>query len=245
MTIWPWVAGVGAGLGIVLLLRWRWSREPFLIAMLRDLVGAYARGMLRFRPPARDPLPPTGPVLLICNHVSGLDPFLLCLSTSRRVGFLISREYYDLWWCRWMFDLVGCIPVDEDAANVGATRAAIRGLEAGKVIATFPEGQIQRVGAPPRLSPRQLHRSPARIALAVGAPVVPARLTGPKTYGRSIWPPFLRPARARLTFGPPVTVADLRDRRDREAARAEAQARIDAAVAALTHALRTRLGQHG
>ena len=58
------------------------------------------------------PLPAHGGVLVVSNHVSGLDPLLLIAASPRPLRFLIAREEYGRWWLTWLFRASGCIPVE-------------------------------------------------------------------------------------------------------------------------------------
>jgi len=86
----------------------------------------------------------TGCALLACNHISGLDPFLLIAASPRPLRFMIAREEYERFGLRWLFRRGHCIPVDRDRQPERALREALRALNAGEVVAVFPQGGIQR-----------------------------------------------------------------------------------------------------
>ena len=41
-------------------------------------------------------LPKSGPALLVCNHISFIDPFLLGAGVRRSICFLMPRCFYEL-----------------------------------------------------------------------------------------------------------------------------------------------------
>lgn len=175
-------------------------------------------------------LPETGPVLLVANHTCGIDHMLLQATTRRALGFMIAQEYYDVRFLRPFYRLVGCIPVRRDGRDLSATRAAMRTLEEGRVVPIFPEGRIVPT------SGRELGEGKpgaAFIALRSGVPVIPAYIRGtPETneIGRSL----LTPSEARVVFGPPIDLSDLRrEGRSERDAIPEATRRIMDAIRAL------------
>ena len=94
-------------------------------------------------------IPDKGPVLLLPNHVTWLDGFMITAATSRRVKFMISDLYYNVWCFKPFFKWLGFIPVPEakgKKAIVECLSAAREALEAGEVVCIFPEGQLTRSG---------------------------------------------------------------------------------------------------
>lgn len=172
-----------------------WGR-PWL-NRLDGLIRLFCRHYHRFQ---HDPigLPERGAALLVSNHLSGLDPVLMITASPRPLRFLIAREEYDRRGLRWLFRLIGCIPVDRAGRPELALRAALRALEAGEVVALFPHGRIHPEYDPP---PR-LKGGVAWLARQVGCPVVPVRVGGMAGKGRILGAVFLR-GRAWLRAYPP------------------------------------------
>ena len=138
--------------------------------------------------PVRLPLPPEGPAVLVANHVSGLDPLVLIAAADRPLRFLIAREQYFRFGFQWLFRAVGCIPVDRTGRPERALREAYAALRAGEVVAIFPHGRIHLPDDPPR----RPKGGAARLALAIGCPLVPAIITGVSGVGRVVGAVFLR-----------------------------------------------------
>ena len=153
----------------------------------------------------RDPLPETGPAILISNHTCCIDHMLLQAATRRLLGFLIAKEFYEYWFFRPFCRIGGCIPVRRDGNDVAAMRAALRVLEEGRVVPIFPEGRIL-----PK-SGRELGEAKpgvAFIALRAGVPVIPAYICGTPTTNKVVRS-FLTPSHARVYFGPAIDLSDL------------------------------------
>ncbi len=137
-------------------------------------------------------LPASGAAIVASNHVSGLDPLLLLAAARRPLRFLIAREWYDLFFLRWLFRAVGCIPVERTRNPQAAYRAAREALARGEVVAIFPHGRIALDGDHPPLK-----RGVLVLARLSGAPVVPVRLEGIGGHGRVLSAVWTR-SRARL-----------------------------------------------
>lgn len=163
-------------------------------------------------------MPARGPLVMAANHESVLDPFVLAVAVERQLHYLGKAE---LWRCRPLvpiFDAVGAIPVTRDAGDEGAIASALEVLERGEAIGIFPQGSVRRVG---------WRRGVARLALAAGAPIVPARIIGTDaalSRGRIGFPQIV------VLIGEPIPV----DRCEPTAELAtELTARLQAAVEAL------------
>jgi 1-acyl-sn-glycerol-3-phosphate acyltransferase len=144
-------------------------------------------------PRQRLELPPRGGVLIASNHVSGLDPLLLIAASRRPLRFMIAREEYEVWWFKWLFRAIGCIPVDRSRDPHKALYAARRALDAGEVVALFPHGKIHL----DHLPPIPLRRGVVLLAQMTGAPVVPVRVDGVRGEGHTVAALWMR-SRARL-----------------------------------------------
>lgn len=144
-------------------------------------------------------LPRQGPAILVCNHISGVDPMLIQSVVNRPIIWMMAREYYEIPALRRGFELIGAIPVARGGRDSAALRAALRALHAGRVLGVFPEGRIETSDA---LFPFQT--GVALMAIKTGVPVYPAYLQG-NLRGRRISQAVLLPSRCRIGFGKKVT----------------------------------------
>jgi 1-acyl-sn-glycerol-3-phosphate acyltransferase len=142
-------------------------------------------------------IPPTGGVLIAANHASNADPVLIGAFLNQRLGrplnWLGKREVFEWPVLSWLARHGGVHPVDRGAADVEAFRSAMRILEAGHVLAVFPEGTRSPDG---RLQVAK--DGVAVLALRSGALVVPIGVGG----SDKLWPKGRRIPR----FVPSVTV---------------------------------------
>jgi len=128
------------------------------------------------------PLPEKGPAIVVCNHISGLDPLVLIAATPRPLRFLIAREEYERFGLQWLFRLGRCIPVERDKRPELAMRAALRALEDGDVVALFPHGKIHLPGE----MPARIKGGAVRLSRISGAPVYPLHVEGVKGAGYTL-----------------------------------------------------------
>ena len=171
-------------------------------------------------------LPRRGAGILICNHVSSVDPLLLqSASPQRLIIWMMAKEYMKLPALGRCFKTLGVIPVDRDHHDSGSLRAALRALKDGRILGIFPEGKI---GDPhPDGDMLPFHTGAALMALKANVPVYPAYQDGTQR-GKDMWAACLRRQKARVAFGPPVQL-------DRAAG--TSRENLDAATAAIRAAV--------
>ncbi len=151
-------------------------------------------------------MPPTGPVIVIANHSSHLDPPLVAVALhTRRMGFLAKAE---LWKSRLLGALIGTlgsIPIERGASDRRAYEACLNTLKAGNVLLVFPEGTRSADGT---LQP--FEAGAARLAAAVpGCMVLPVRIRGSyQAWGGKRKYPIPRPVR--IDVAPAFSTDDLR-----------------------------------
>ncbi len=145
------------------------------------------------------PLPETGPAIVVANHMSGLDPFLLITACRRPLRFLIAREEYERPILHWLFKASGCIPVDRSGRPEKALRQALRALQDGEVVALFPHGKILLDNE----LPHKIKGGVARLAIWSEASIYPVRIDGVGAEGHVVSAPIV-PSNVLLTVGMPI-----------------------------------------
>src|SRR5437868_3669235 len=123
-------------LGLLLLGR----RRPEVLA--RVLLWLPAHLLYKARVFGRENIPATGPALLVCNHVSFIDAFLVFLAQRRVVRFVVWAPYTRVPGLRWLLKLARVIPIDGSAGPrsiVRSLHAASNALANGEVVCIFAE----------------------------------------------------------------------------------------------------------
>jgi 1-acyl-sn-glycerol-3-phosphate acyltransferase len=193
--------------------RWR-TRRPLPPALLFCVVVIYPVTQLLFRMRYRhaERLPRTGPVLLVANHVSVLDP-LACARLvwdCGRVPHFLAKEAVFAGWVGRILRAAGQIPVARGSADARTSLAAAEAdLAAGNVVVIYPEGSVTR---DPDWWPMEARTGVARLALATDAVVLPVAQWGPqRVHDYHAKELHLRPrAPAEYLVGEPVDLDDLR-----------------------------------
>ncbi|GAB2601395.1 acyl-[ACP]--phospholipid O-acyltransferase [Nitrincola alkalisediminis] len=91
-------------------------------------------------------MPAQGGVLLLGNHISWVDWAIVQLVSPRPVRFVMLRSIYERWYLTWLFDLFGCIPIEQGVSSRNALKTVSDALNKGEVVCLFPEGTISRTG---------------------------------------------------------------------------------------------------
>ncbi|MFN2628527.1 MAG: lysophospholipid acyltransferase family protein [Gaiellaceae bacterium] len=153
-----------------------------------------ARRLYRVQISGEHCIPATGPAILVANHESLFDPWILALATPRHVRYMAKAELWKYRPVRAAVESFGAFPVERGAGDSLAMSRAAELLRQGEVLGIFPQGTSKRLGR------RAFHRGAARLALTTGAPLVPVGLVG--TRG------FPHPGRrgTRIVVGEPIAV---------------------------------------
>ncbi len=161
--------------------KWRTRGRP-TYGMVAAVVVIYPVASLMFRLRYRhgERLPATGPVLLVTNHVSVLDP-LACARMVFDLGRLphfLAKESVFTGPAGTLLRSAGQIPVARfSTAAHEALDAARADLDAGNVVVIYPEGSVTR---DPDWWPMQARTGVARLALTTDAVVLPVAQWGPQ-----------------------------------------------------------------
>ena len=117
-------------------------------------------------------IPREGALIVAANHASSADPVLigafLNSAINRPINWLGKRELTEWAATGWAFRRAGIHPVDREAADLESFRTAMRILDAGQILAVFPEGTRSRDGALQRV-----REGVGMLALRSGALVLP------------------------------------------------------------------------
>jgi len=152
------------------------------VILYRLLERANFRGIARqlygVRITGAERIPAESPAILVANHESMFDPWLLALATPRPVRYMAKAELWRLILVGRAIEAFGAFPVERGTGDGSAMSRAASLLRAGEVIGIFPQGTSKQ------LPGRAFHRGAARLALATGAPIVPVRLVGTRGFPR-------------------------------------------------------------
>ncbi|MGF6710798.1 1-acyl-sn-glycerol-3-phosphate acyltransferase [Luteibacter sp. W1I16] len=145
--------------------------------MMRFITWVLVRTLYRVRVDGLKNVPDEGAALVVCNHVSFMDPLILMANVRRPMRFVMYYKIFNLPLLRFVFRTARAIPIagrNEDPALMErAFELVDEALANGEVVCIFPEGGITRDGTIQNFRPgvdRILARRPV--------PVVPLALRG-------------------------------------------------------------------
>jgi 1-acyl-sn-glycerol-3-phosphate acyltransferase len=187
-----------------------------LYGFLKPLAVALMRLLFRLEVQGQEHVPATGPLLLVSNHVSVLDPPFVGGASPRELHFMAKEELFGIPLLGRLISSLNARPVRRDGSDSRALKAALRLLGEGHALLVFPEGTR---GVEGRLG--EAKPGAGMLAVMSGAAVVPVHVSG---TGRALPAGRVVPrlARVRVRFGPPLcfkAVAEDRKERYREASR--------------------------
>lgn len=184
----------------------------------RNLLSLYFRTWYRARKVrGKENIPRTGGVLIVSNHMTNNDPFLVGWSAiPRRAYYMAKSELFRHRVQKVAIGTLGAFPIRRGQADRTAMRIAKGLLARGELVIIFPEGTRSRDG---------LLRKPYPGAASLGLPddvtVIPAAIWGiQRKHGPS-----------RVVFGPPVSKEGLTGSRSERAG--QLALRMMAAIAEL------------
>ncbi|ANQ83240.1 putative acyltransferase family protein [Azoarcus olearius] len=182
--------------------------------LLRFLVWLLVHSVYRLQVRGVQHIPEQGAAVLVCNHVSFVDALVIMAASRRPIRFVMHHQIFRLPLLRFVFREGRAIPIasakEDPAMMERAFDEIARALEAGELIAIFPEGHITEDGDISPFRPgirRILERNPV--------PVVPLALRGlwGSFFSRKDGRPMSRPlrrglfSRIELVAGEPLAAA--------------------------------------
>jgi 1-acyl-sn-glycerol-3-phosphate acyltransferase len=143
--------------------------------LMRFLAWIVVNTIYRVRPSGIENIPAKGPAIVVCNHVSYMDPIVLLASVRRPMRFVMYYKIFQLPLLRFLFQQVRAIPIasakeDEQLMNEAFEKVDAE-LAAGNIVCIFPEGGITNDGEIQRFRP-----GIERVIANRPVPVVPVAL---------------------------------------------------------------------
>ena len=181
---------------------------PWFYYVTRVIVRILLLLLTRRRVEGRENVPRQGPLLIVSNHLSLVDPPLLNVSLDRKMMFMAKKQLFHFRLIGYLVRGFGAFPVHRGQLDRQALRQAYQVLADGLALIMFPEGMRSRRG---QLRPAFF--GAALIASRSGAPILPVGISGTEKLERLSWwwrpkitvnighPFHLPPPRSKLTRG--------------------------------------------
>lgn len=148
-------------------LSYFWYEVWYWVSMISLFLGF----SLRVR--GRQHFPRTGPVLVIANHQSFLDPTAIGVAAPRHMAYLARKTLFNNPLFGWFIRSVQAIPVDQEGVAKEGLQNILKALQAGRAVLVFPEGERTLTGKMNPLRPGVL-----LLLKRTKAPIVPAGIAG-------------------------------------------------------------------
>jgi 1-acyl-sn-glycerol-3-phosphate acyltransferase len=141
---------------------------------------------------------PEGPLIVVGNHLSYLDPFahaLFIIHAERRPRFLAKQELFEVPVVGTALRGAGQIPVRRGRGDQSSLDDAAEALGRGEIVVVYPEGTTTTTNVD--FSPGRGKTGAVRLSLMTGVPILPVATWG----GQYVW---RRSGRQSLAFGRPI-----------------------------------------
>jgi 1-acyl-sn-glycerol-3-phosphate acyltransferase len=160
------------------------------------------RVFFRLKVSGQDGIPAQGPLVVVANHESFLDGFVVgVVLKKRQAAFLAAPWLYSRPIVGGFLRRIGTIPAYGEGNEVAALRESTRILQREGTVALFPQGGIAR---------SQVSGGAIFLAIKAQAPLVPMRIMGAgKALPLGRWWPSLF-TRITASVGAPIPASELR-----------------------------------
>jgi 1-acyl-sn-glycerol-3-phosphate acyltransferase len=183
--------------------------------LMRFLAWLLVHTFYRVRAEGLDNIPDEGACILICNHVSYVDPVVISACVRRPIRFVMDHRIFRIPVLSFIFRTMRTIPIapaKEDAAlKERAFAESAKALADGEIVAIFPEGKLTETGDINPFRP-----GVQQMVAATPVPVIPMALRGlwGSFFSRSYQGKALRRWRGifskiELVIAPPVAAEDV------------------------------------
>lgn len=165
---------------------------------IRTVFRPILRVYNRMEVAGQERVPRSGPAILVANHHSYMDSFVLGAACPRKIRFMVKASQFYKRGTRWFYWGMDAYPVNQDGRDFEAMRTGIRILQEGGLLGVFPAGSRNT-----RAGLGEWRSGVAVLARRTGAPVVPAAILGTHE-AFPVGAVLPRPRRVRVLFGSPV-----------------------------------------
>ena len=192
----------------------------FLYRFVVGLFRILSKALFFVRIEGMENIPRDRNCVLMGNHQSIFDPFMLAMCTpDRELHFMGKKELFSNKFLTWFFTKLHGFPVDRGNMDMNAIRTALAVLKEGDTLGIFPEGTRSKSG---HMLP--LLGGASMLALRSRCDVVPVYIDGR-------YKPFQRMT---VRVGKPLEIADLHAQRVTKDTCEELTHRMETAFAVLS-----------
>jgi len=182
------------------------------IEIVKDLFGVYYKLYHRLRVEGAEHIRAHGPLFIVINHLSALEPFALGVALADRGVFpgvhfwtVAKKELFQFPPFAAFISSLGMFPIDRERFDKAAMKTILNVLRDNKIIALAPEGTRSPSGRLQLFQPVV-----AKIAITRRVPILPVGAIGSEK-AMPVGAKFPRPHPITIRFGPVFELAEFYD----------------------------------
>ena len=150
----------------------RW-RKLFLFLVTHVFYMIRFKLVYRLEVQGRENIPEDNSYIIAANHLSTLDPPLVCSVMKRGVAYMAKKELFENPFMRWWLDWLGAFAVDREKLGVSTIKTVMTIKKTGWVLGIFPQGTRQEPGEISNIT-----KGFASLAKSTKCGILPVGITG-------------------------------------------------------------------
>ena len=146
-------------------------------------------------------LPGSGPFIVVANHSSVFDGFILLSSIKPKITFMAASYLFKMNFYGFILRGVGAIPVQRNGNDILALKKSLKVLKQGCILGIFPEGRIKN-----EKNDFSAKAGAAYLAVKTDVPIIPIAIKGASKalpVGEK-WPKF---SKIEVRIGKPINAS--------------------------------------
>ena len=156
----------------------RW-RKLFLFLVTHVFYMIRFKLVYRLEVQGRENIPEDNSYIIAANHLSTLDPPLVCSVMKRGVAYMAKKELFENPFMRWWLDWLGAFAVDREKLGVSTIKTVMTIKKTGWVLGIFPQGTRQEPGEISNIT-----KGFASLAKSTKCGILPVGITGTQEVKR-------------------------------------------------------------
>ncbi len=143
--------------------------------LLRLVFFIAANFFYRIKVSGESKIPLDGPALIVSNHVSLADSFLINAASNRHIHFMLNRYYYDNYNLKYLFNLMKVILLESPSLSGSETAQAREVCKQGHILCVYPEfitNNTENAG--------EFNIDIVKLSHELGVDIIPVRIEGMK-----------------------------------------------------------------